>query len=76
MQGMVTMKFEKCRCEEIVGENVKAEVSETQVHGSEQGFLVEGRKQTCRSAWLCCCVVVYQCAMLLYLWSHQLKLWI
>ena len=35
---MVFTKYEKCRCQEIVSENVKAEVSETQVHGSEQGF--------------------------------------
>lgn len=41
MQRMVIMKFKKCRCEEIVSENVKAEGSYTQVHDPEQGFLVE-----------------------------------
>jgi hypothetical protein len=39
---MVIIKFEKCRCEEIVSENVKAEGSYTQVYDPEQGFLVEG----------------------------------
>ena len=39
---MVITKFEKCGCQEIVSENVKAEIRETQVRGSEKGFLVEG----------------------------------
>lgn len=42
MQRRVIMKFEKCKCQEIVSENVRAECSYTQVYDREQNFLVEG----------------------------------
>jgi len=42
VQRMVIMKFENCRCEEIVSEKIEAEGSCTQVYDPEQGFLVEG----------------------------------